>query len=85
VRPAVEFLALTGWRKSEVLGLEWRNVNASAGVIVLALTKSGEPRLLPYGRSARLKEFVQEQRAKAGSTLVTDKRQLGGSGSGAPR
>jgi len=29
VRPAVEFLLLTGWRRSEMLGLTWRNVDVT--------------------------------------------------------
>ncbi|MFN9577143.1 MAG: tyrosine-type recombinase/integrase [Gemmatimonadota bacterium] len=38
---AIRFLLLSGWRKSEALGLEWAHVNMDAGVVVLPRTKRG--------------------------------------------
>ena len=35
LRPVVEFAYLTGWRRSEILGLEWRNVDFRAGEVRL--------------------------------------------------
>ena len=48
VRPLVQFLWLTGWRKSEALGLQWRSVDFVSGTIRIEETKSGEPRTLPF-------------------------------------
>ncbi len=48
VRPLAEFLFLTGWRKSEALSLEWRNVDFAAGVLRIEDSKNGEPRTLPF-------------------------------------
>lgn len=49
LRPAVTFAYLTGWRKAEVLGLTWQQVDFNAGVIRLdpGRTKGGEGRVFP--------------------------------------
>lgn len=53
----VEFTYLTGWRRSEVDGLQWSQVDRGAGEIKLPDTKSGLPRTLPLvGRVAELIE-----------------------------
>ncbi len=46
---AVTFAYLTGWRRAEVLGLTWREVDRAHGLITLspARWKNGEPRELP--------------------------------------
>ena len=46
---AVTFAYLTGWRRAEVLGLTWREIDRAHGLITLspAQWKNGEPRELP--------------------------------------
>jgi integrase len=46
----VEFLSLTGWRKSEATGLTFAQIDFNAGVIRLepGTTKSGEGRAFPF-------------------------------------
>jgi integrase len=38
---ALRFLILTGWRKSEALGLEWSQIDRERGVAILPDTKTG--------------------------------------------
>ena len=69
--PPVVFAAITGWRmKSEVLKLEWRQVDLDAGTVSLLIntTKSGEPRVFPFGVVPRLAALLREQR-EATTTL----------------
>ncbi len=52
LRGVVTFAYLTGWRvPSEVLTLQWRNVDRTAGVVRLdpGTTKNAEGRTFPYG------------------------------------
>lgn len=65
VRPVVTFAYITGWRtKSEVLTLEWRNVDLTSQVIRLdaAATKNGEARELPYSEVPELVELLDSRR-----------------------
>ncbi|MEN8374469.1 MAG: site-specific integrase [Gemmatimonadota bacterium] len=50
LRAPVRFAALTGWRKAEVLSLEWSSVDFEAGVVRLApgTTKNEEGREFPF-------------------------------------
>lgn len=57
-----EFLHWTGWRKSEALSLQWRNVDEAAAVIRIETTKTGEPRTLPYGALSQLVELIEHRR-----------------------
>jgi integrase len=50
---ALAFLALTGLRKSEALGLEWARVNREAGTVYLAHTKNGKPRTVVLNDPAK--------------------------------
>lgn len=43
----------TGMRRGELLGLDWRYVDLSAGVATLPLTKNGESREVPLSSRAR--------------------------------
>ena len=64
VRPAASFAYLTGWRiDSEVLSLEWRQVDFGAGEVRLdpGKTKNGEGRTFPMTRE--LREVLEQQRA----------------------
>lgn len=63
VRPAATFAYLTGWRiDSEVLPLEWRQVDFGAGEVRLdpGKTKNGEGRTFPMTRE--LREVLEQQR-----------------------
>lgn len=64
VRPAATFAYITGWRiDSEVLPLEWRQVDFGAGEVTLdpGKTKNGEGRTFPMTRE--LREGLEQQRA----------------------
>lgn len=56
LRPVVRFAFLTGWRcASEVLPLQWRNVDLKAGEVRLdpGASKTGEPRVFPLTMELR--------------------------------
>ena len=79
VRPLVQFLWLTGWRKGEALCLQWRNVDFVSGTIRIEETKSGEPRdaSLPRATGAR-RTHAQPPRADGGPPQEAwDHRALG--------
>ena len=61
VRPVVRFLRLTGWRKSEALGLRWDQVDWEGQVIRLhaTQTKGGDSRVFPFGLAPELKELLE--------------------------
>jgi integrase len=63
--PIVKFAYITGWRKSEVLGLQWPQVDFQAGIIRLepGTTKNDEARIFPF--TSELREILEGQRAKA--------------------
>jgi len=60
--PLVTFLFITGWRLSEVLGLEWRQVDFDAGRVRLdaGTTKNGEAREFPF--TVELRGLLTRQR-----------------------
>jgi integrase len=62
---AAEFLFWSGWRKSAVLQLRWKNVDEAAGIVRIETTKSGEPRTLPYAALPVLKSLVEHRRELA--------------------
>lgn len=59
-----QFLRLTGWRCSEGCGLEWRRVDWKEKLIRLDTSKSGEPRVLAFGRYRRLEAVLRLQRLR---------------------
>ena len=64
VRPVVTFAYITGWRiPSEVLTLQWRQVDLDAGTVRLdpGTTKSGEGRVIHM--TADLRTLLESQRA----------------------
>jgi len=64
VQPAATFAYITGWRiDSEVLSLEWRQVDFGAGEVRLdpGKTKNGEGRTFPMTRD--LREVLEQQKA----------------------
>jgi integrase len=64
VRAVAEFLCWSGWRKGEVLALEWRHVDLKAGIIRIENTKNDEPRTLPFKVLPDLAALIQRQRER---------------------
>lgn len=66
LRPLVKFAALTGWRRGEVLGLQWSAVDFEAGVVRLApgTTKNEEGREFPFSALPPLRALLEEQRQR---------------------
>jgi integrase len=62
---AVRFAWETGWRRGEIFGLRWSDVDLVTGIIFLDDSKNGEPRQLPFGESEVLTRILLEQRASA--------------------
>lgn len=65
VAPVIRFAAITGWRiASEVLPLEWRNVDFDAGEVRLdaGTTKNDEARVFPF--TTELRALLQEREAE---------------------
>ncbi len=63
LRPVIRFLRMTGWRKSEALGLSWDQVDWEGQVIRLSATqtKGGDARLFPFGLAPELKQILEDQ------------------------
>jgi integrase len=59
------FAYLTSYRKSEILNLQWNQVNWETGELWLRKgeTKNGEARCFPFGVLPELKELLEKQRA----------------------
>ena len=69
LRPVVMFAYYTGWRKSEVLGLEWSKILWDSGTIRLepGTTKNGEGREFSFHNFPALKELlIAQHRLTAG-------------------
>lgn len=64
LRPVVTFAYLTGWRKNEILSLDWRQVDFSAGTITLdpGTTKNRDGRVFPFNALPELKQLLDAQR-----------------------
>jgi len=63
VQPLVRFLRMTGWRKSEALGLTWDQVDWEGHVMRLhaTQTKGGDARAFPFGLACELKQLLEER------------------------
>lgn len=64
IRPIMTFAYLTGWRiRSEVLPLQWRQVDFAASVVRLepGTTKNDEGRTFPFGVIPELAAVLREQ------------------------
>jgi integrase len=64
--PLVRFAALTGWRKGEVMGLQWKQVDFKAQTVRLepGTTKNLRGRIFPFGRWPELATLLREQRER---------------------
>ena len=66
IRPVVTFAYLTGWRiRSEILRLEWRQVDFQAGTVRLEVgtTKNDEGREFPFDVYPDLRDVLEQQRS----------------------
>lgn len=63
VRPVVQFAYLTGWRKGEILSLQWRQVDFEGGVVRLdpGTTKNNEGRTFPFAAHPGLAALLRHQ------------------------
>ena len=77
VRPVAQFAALTGWRKSEVLNLQWSAVDFGAGVVRIApgTTKNKEGRTFPFAALPPLEALLERQRERT-RALEREKGQI---------
>lgn len=69
LRPVVRFLRMVGWRKSEVLGLTWDQVDWDGKIVRLSSlqTKGGDGRVYPFSQAADLRQLLEAQwRARNG-------------------
>src|SRR5947208_3126630 len=66
VRDLVQFLRATGWRRDEGRLLTWAAVDMGGGTIRLedARSKSGKPRVFPFGLAPSLKALLEKRRAQ---------------------
>ncbi len=64
LQPVLEFGWLTGWRKGEILALQWANVDFPAGVVRLepGTTKNDQGREFPFGAFPPLRTLLERQR-----------------------
>ena len=64
IRPLVQFLHLTGWRVSEVLSLQWPQVDLRAQTVRLepGTTKNEEGRTFPFKALPALADVLRRQR-----------------------
>jgi len=64
VQPVADFAYITGWRKSEILTLQWRQVDFEAANVRLeaGTTKNREARQFPF--THELRAILEGQRAK---------------------
>ena len=65
VKPVAEFAYFTGWRRGEILALEWRHVDFNAGTVRLdpGFTKNDEGRTFPFRALSTLAALLEHQRA----------------------
>ncbi len=65
LRPAAVFAFYTGWRRGEVFGLQWSQVDFKAGVVRLepGTTKNGEGRTFPFDVLPELASTLRQQRS----------------------
>lgn len=60
-------MALTGFRRNEVEGLKWENIDLKYGTIIITDTKNGEPLMLPMGKM--LWHILNERYKRAEGTV----------------
>jgi integrase len=77
IRPIARFAYLTGWRRGEILVLQWRQVDFRAGVVRLepGTTKNDEGRVFPFAILPELAELLRTQREET-TTIERDTGRL---------
>lgn len=53
LKPIVTFAWQTGWRKEEILSLQWKNIDRKKNTITIMDTKNNEPRTIPMDTEVR--------------------------------
>lgn len=63
IQPVIEFAYLTGWRRREILSLQWRQVDFHAGIVRLepGTTKNDEGRVFPFAVLPQLANLLRRQ------------------------
>jgi integrase len=71
VQPVADFAYVTGWRRSEILGLQWHQVDFEAGNVRLepGTTKNRDARQFPF--TVDLKKILDSQREKRDALAKT--------------
>lgn len=66
LRPVVTFAYLTGWRRGEILSLQWRQVDFTAGMVRLEpeTAKNDEGRTFPFAALPELEALLRRQRER---------------------
>lgn len=67
------FAFYTGWRRQEILGLRWRDVDFAAGIARAERTKNGDSRDFPFAATPELAAMLARRHALA-ALLATDGR-----------
>ena len=65
VADVVTFAYYTGWRKGEILTLEWRHIDQAAGVVRVEHTKNREAREFPFAAVPELAAMLARRRGLA--------------------
>jgi len=68
-RNRVQVLLHTGFRRGELLGLRWRDVDFKAGILTFPKSKNGETRHVPMTSAVRM-ILLKRPRALDGSVLI---------------
>jgi integrase len=63
MKPVVTFAYITGWRRSEILSLQWHQVDFEGRCVRLYTSKNDEGRVFPF--TADLEAVLKAQRQKA--------------------
>lgn len=65
IAAVVRFAFLTGWRRAEILTLTWDRVDWDAATVRVDDTKTGEPRIFPFGVLPELASLLRCQRERS--------------------
>jgi len=65
LRDAADFAYICGPREMEILALKWSDVERDAGVLHFRETKTGKPRVAPYGKLPDLVAVIERREAVA--------------------
>ena len=67
LRGPTEFAYVTGWRRGEVFGLRWKDVDWRSMEISLETSKNGEGRVIPFSALPRLGEILHRAKEETAS------------------